>query len=370
MKAIKNIRIAIPTAAAILCCLFLNQVNAAAFIGYENAPIGITINGAEFGNQNLPGIYRRDYIYPTEQEVRYFAGKGVQLIQLPIRWERVQQKIGGGLDANQMALINNFINTCKKYRVDVIITLQNYGRYKINGVEYVIGSKQVPYNQFREFWKSFAAALKQHENIYGFTIMAEPYNMGEGVWENAAQEAIYGIREVDQLNTIIIDGNNYACAEKWEEYSDGLKYLEDPSNNLIYDAHSYFDNDCSGTYVNGYSSDITAQIGVEKVAAFINWLKANNKRGYIGEFGVPKNDARWIPVLENFLSYIQKNNIGGCYWGAGQWWKGYSLSIEPLQGVDQPQMLVLNRYLNEKSNWASNNMNHVKTNMAVISREK
>jgi hypothetical protein len=46
------------------------------------------------------------------------------------------------------------------------------------------------------------------------------------------------------------------------------------------------------------------------------------------------------------------------------------LSIEPLQGVDQPQMLVLNRYLNEKSNWASNNMKNVKANMAVIGSEK
>ena len=110
MQAIKIIRIAIPTTAAILFCLFFNQVNAAIFTGYENAPIGITLNGAEFGNQNLPGIYKTDYIYPTEQEVRYFAGKGVQLIQLPVRWERVQQKIGGGLDLNQMALINKFIN--------------------------------------------------------------------------------------------------------------------------------------------------------------------------------------------------------------------------------------------------------------------
>jgi endoglucanase len=355
MKPFEKLIAAALKIVAILCLVTVNSAVSNATINYDRAPIGITLNGAEFGEQNLPGIYKKDYIFPTEQEIKYFAGKGIELIQLPVRWERIQQKIGAGLDQNQMALINKFISTCKEYRVSVIITIQNYGRYKINNIPYTIGSKQVPYNQYRAFWKSFAANLKQHENIYGFNIMAEPYNMPEGVWENAAQEAIYGIREVDPLHTIIVDGNAYACAEKWVEYSDGLKYLEDSNNNLMYDAHCYFDTDCSGTYASGYNSDVTEKIGVQKVTPFINWLKKNNKRGYVGEFGVPKNDPRWIPVLDNFLSYIQSNGIGGCYWGAGPWWKGYSLSIEPLLGVDQPQMLVLNNYINQKNSYAKIN---------------
>ncbi len=366
MKAVKNIRKSVLQLAFILYILLANQLTAVANLDYDKAPIGITLNGAEFGQQNLPGIYKRDYIFPNEQEIKYFAGKGVELIQLPVRWERAQQKIGAPLDQQYMALINHFINTCKKYRVSVIITIHNYGRYHINNVPYIIGSKEVPYAQFRAFWKNFATNLKQHENIYGFNLMAEPYSMPEGVWENAAQEAIYGIREVDQTHAIIVDGNNYACAEKWVEYSDALKYIEDPSNNLLYDAHCYFDNDCSGTYANGYTSDLNEQIGVQKVSAFINWLKTNNKRGYVGEFGVPKNDPRWIPVLDNFLSYIQKNGIGGCYWGAGPWWKGYSLSIEPILGVDQPQMLVLNTYLNEKNTYAINSQYTSNTKSANI----
>lgn len=352
MKALNNIRFELKKAIAIVVILFAFQMVARADNDFGKAPIGITLNGAEFGNNNLPGIYKKDYIYPTEQEIKYFAQKGIQLIQLPIRWERVQHKLGAELDNNQLQLINNFIATCKNYQVDVIVSIQNYGRYKINQIEYPLGSAQVPYIQFRSFWKKFAGALKNHSNIYGFNIMAEPYNMGENVWSNAAQEAIYGIREVDATHAIIIDGNSYACAEKWVEYSDELKYLEDPNNNILYDAHCYFDTDCSGTYANGYNSDINPQIGVQKAAPFINWLKKNNKRGYFGEFGVPKNDSRWITVLDNFLNYIQKNNVGGCYWGAGQWWKNYQLSVEPLQGKDQPQMLVLNRYLNEKSSYA------------------
>jgi endoglucanase len=327
--------------------LFANNTN-------NFAPIGITLNGAEFGNNNLPGIYKKDYIYPTTEEVKYFAAKGVKMIQLPVRWERLQRTIGGELNATELQFITNFIKTCKTYQVDVIVTIQNYGRYKINNVEYPLGSKQVPYTAFRAFWKTLATNLKNYNNIYGYNLMAEPNNMGENVWGNAAQEAIYGIREVDTTHTIIVDGNSYACAEKWVEYSDELKYLEDPNNNLMYDAHCYFDEDRSGAYTNGFTNGTSTDIGVQKIAPFINWLKKNNKRGYVGEFGIPKNDARWIPVLDKFLHYIQQNGIGGCYWGAGQWWNNYSLSIEPLKGIDQPQMLVLNKYLNEQSRYAYN----------------
>ncbi len=155
MKAVKNIRKSLLNLAGILCFILLNQLTVAANVNYDKAPIGITLNGAEFGQHNLPGIYKKDYIFPNEQEIKYFAGKGVELIQLPVRWERAQQKIGAALDQQYMNLINNFIATCKNYRVSVIVTIQNYGRYHINNVPYLIGSKEVPYTQYRAFWKNF-----------------------------------------------------------------------------------------------------------------------------------------------------------------------------------------------------------------------
>ena len=44
---------------------------------------GITLCGAEFGENNLPGTYGVNYVYPQTSEVDYFASKGVQVIQLP-----------------------------------------------------------------------------------------------------------------------------------------------------------------------------------------------------------------------------------------------------------------------------------------------
>jgi endoglucanase len=144
----------------------------------------------------------------------------------------------------------------------------------------------------------------------------------------------------------MVEGESYSNAATWMEHNDNLKYLVDPSNSIIYNAHCYFDNDYSGTYAKSYDeSNVNAYTGVECVKPFVNWLKANGKMGFVGEFGVPKNDARWLPVLDNFLHYLTANGISGSYWAAGPWWKNYPLSLHPVAGNDQPQMGIYAKYL-------------------------
>ena len=69
------------------------------------------------------------------------------------------------------------------------------------------------------------------------------------------------------------------------------------------------------------------------------------KKGFIGEFGVPHNDPRWNTVLDNFLFYLNANNVGGTYWAGGTWWGSYPLSIEPTDNfaTHKPQMSVLQK---------------------------
>ncbi len=309
-------------------------------------PFGVSLCGAEFGTENLPGLYNKNYIYPQKDEVKYFAAKGVSLMQLPFRWERIQRKIGGPLDVQELAYIKRFLNDCANTGVMVVLNMHNFARYKINGVEHIIGSPEVPVGAFKEVWKKIAFELRNFNNIYAIDIMNEPHDMENYPWAATAQEAIKGIREVNKEVAIMIEGTSYSNAAKWDVYNDELKNLYDPYDNLVYNAHCYFDNDLSGRYANSYDQDrINAQTGVEKVKPFINWLKANGKRGFVGEFGVPKNDGRWLPVLDNFLKYLQANNISGSYWAAGPWWKSYPLSLHPVAGNDQPQMQVYAKYL-------------------------
>ncbi|MCU0337060.1 MAG: glycoside hydrolase family 5 protein [Sediminibacterium sp.] len=312
--------------------------------------LGVTICGGEFGQLNMPGTYNRDYIYPNENQMKYYATKGIRLIQIPFRWERLQHKMFGELNTADVNLLDNAIEAAAKYNIEIILDMHNYGRYRINNTDYIIGMPEVPRAAYRDAWKKLANYFKKHDNIYAYVIMAEPNNMGIYTWFPTAQAAIYGIREADRNTTIIVDGDGYANAKNWVKYSDDLKHLIDPANNLVYSAHNYFDDDCSGTYneVNG-KREVNPNIGVEKAKPFVNWLKANNKRGFFGEFGVPCTDGKWMEAMENFIRYIREENVGAMYWAGGAWWHDYPLAIEPRNGKDRPQMLVLQKYTKDRN---------------------
>jgi endoglucanase len=309
-------------------------------------PFGVSLCGAEFGTESLPGLYNKNYIYPQKSEINYFADKGVSLMQLPFRWERVQHQLYAPLDVQEVARIKKFLTDCANTGVMVVLNMHNFARYKMNGQEYIIGSNEVPLKAFKDVWKKLAQELKPFNNIYGLDIMNEPHDMGAYSWFNIAQETINTIRQVNKEVAIMIEGESYSNAVNWHIYNDRLKYLQDPNDNIVFNAHCYFDNDNSGRYELSFDQEnINGRTGVQKVKPFIDWLKVNGKRGFVGEFGVPKNDSRWLPVLDNFLKYLTANNISGSYWAAGQWWKSYPLSLHPVAGNDQPQMTVYAKYL-------------------------
>jgi len=44
---------------------------------------GVNLSGLEFGQGNLPGQFNKDYTVPTNAEVDYFTGKGMNSFRLP-----------------------------------------------------------------------------------------------------------------------------------------------------------------------------------------------------------------------------------------------------------------------------------------------
>jgi endoglucanase len=311
----------------------------------KGIPFGINICGAEFEEKTLPGVLNQDYAYPSENDLEYFYQQGFQLMTIPFKWERLQNVPGGDLNQENIDEIKRVLLYCAPRNIKVILTMHNFGRYRIGNTDHIVGGNTVTRNQFTDFWMKMSRSLKEQKNIYGFEIMSEPHDMGAFDWFTTAQEAINGIRTIDKKTTIIISGDNYANAEKWWQYSDVLKNLTDPSNSIIYDAHCYFDKNYSGRYAESYdSSGVDEYTGVMRIMPFVRWLKDNNKQGTIGEYGIPDNDLRWLKLLDNFLKYLSENNINGCYWAAGSRWDKYPLSVQPIAQENRPQMDVLLRF--------------------------
>jgi endoglucanase len=111
---------------------------------------------------------------------------------------------------------------------------------------------------------------------------------------------------------------------------------------VIYEAHLYFDHNKSGRYTKSYEKEEgTPTIGIERLKGFRDWITERNAIGFVGEFGVPANDDRWLAALSNFTKHLREIQMSGCYWAGGPWWGDYPLSLEPKDGEDRPQMRAL-----------------------------
>ncbi len=306
---------------------------------------GVNLAGADFGDGNVPGVYGVDYTYPTASELDYYKNKGLNLIRLPFRWERVQHNLWGGLDGAELGRIDGVVAAAKARNMKVILDVHNYMRFRLNGSLYLIGSGQVPTAAFADFWTKLAARYNGETTIYAFSLMNEPHDTN-GTWGPVAQAGLNAIRQSDRGHLVLVPGDGWSGAWKWQQFNAGL-ILNDPSNNLMYEAHQYFDRDSSGTYAESYDgSGAYPSIGVDRVQPFVSWLKAHNLRGIVTEYGVPNNDPRWQTVLDNFLTKLDSEGIGGTYWAGGPWWnwKTYGISSEPFNGQDAPVMSVISRH--------------------------
>lgn len=303
----------------------------------EASMIGVNLACGEFGK--VPGIFNKDYTYPSAQQFEYCRRKGLLIVRLPIRWERVQRKLMEPLDPTELARLDQVVEHARERGIRLLFDLHNYARY--NGK--LIGTDEVPIEAFSDFWRRFADHYKDESAVFAYGLMNEPHST-QGRWPAAAQAGVDAIRSVDREHTISVCGDGWSGAHSWKKINKDF-VLDAPEDNLVYEAHQYFDRDNSGRYSRSYDdSGAYPMIGADRLMPFVEWLKEHNARGFIGEFGVPDHDPRWLVVLDNFLAAMKENGIGGTYWAAGPWWGDYSLSVEPRRGEARPQMAVLDQY--------------------------
>ncbi len=322
---------------------------------FSSARMGVNLAGAEFGEDKLPGEFGKHYVYPAAEQLDYYAAHKRTLIRLPFKWERMQHSLGAPLDAAEVARLRAVLRAASDRKMDVILDVHNYGRYRFAGEKesQIIGAGRVSPADFADFWGKLAAEFGGEPALYGYGLMNEPHDMGDANrWPRAAQAAIEAIRKVDIQTPIVVAGDGWSSSRDWAGGANAQlpAKLRDPADNLVFEAHCYFDKDRSGQYKADYQGELgSPDIGIGNVRPFVQWCRQNGVRGFVGEFGITGADARWLVTMDRFLSYLNQNNMPATYWAGGPWWGDYPLSIEPQKGeggaaIDRPQMLVLRQY--------------------------
>lgn len=330
---------------------------------------GVNLAGAEFGADNLPGVENRDFVFNSDATFQYFSQQGLNVFRIPFRWERLQPLLGGPLDAAYLAGLRRNAGAARRHGGAVIIEPHNFGRYRINenGAlrEYVIdnrynGEVKVSRGHFADFWRRVSAEFKDCEDIWAYNLMNEPHDMGDGDWRLISQTAVDAIRANEDGRRILAPGLAWSNSHVWPQVHGAESWIEDPYNNTEYEAHIYFDRDFSGTYAMPYDGELSlnpdlANIGPARLQPFVAWCRANNVRGMLGEYGIPSTDARWLAVLDTFLSALDEAGASGAYWAGGEWWGDSALSVQPGGNftTGRPQMEILSRRLPWETFWTS-----------------
>ena len=337
MKTIKNFILLV--CLALFCFVHISAVKAASIV-YT----GVNLAGADFGENILPGIYNTHYTYPTHSEVDYFTSKGMNTFRLPFRWERLQQTQNAAFDPAEQARLDDVVNYATGKGAYVLLDPHNYARY----FGTVIGQGSVSANAFADFWMRLANRYKSNPKVI-FGLINEPNSMPTELWRDDANAAIAAIRAVGATNLILVPGNAWTGAGTWLQNWYGtpngtvMLTITDPLNNYAFEVHQYLDGDSSGSSENC----VSATIGAERLTVFTNWLKQNNRRGFLGEFAGGRNSTCYT-ALNNMLNYVDGNSdvwLGWTYWAAGPWWSDYIFTLEPTNCpancTDRPQMAIL-----------------------------
>lgn len=345
--------------------------------------LGVNLSSASGGT--VPGVFGTNYMYPRLEDLYYFKAKGARLIRFPFRAARVVEDIlNPSLDTNQGAksdieAMKTVVAEAERLGMWIFLDAHDYAERTINGTQYLLGEGEYTIERFATMWGIIAEAFKDYTNIWGYDLQNEP-KVTAPVLVEAYQAAINEIRKHDRNAQIIVEGTNWASAYEWiygdrsdkkyPEYTTEVAWsykqnspwllagLVDPENKIVFQAHGYFDKDNSGTYKTGYQ-DVDYR---KRFLPFLEWCKTNNKKGLMGEFGVPYNehatgDERYMDVLDGALQLFREYQVNATYWCAGAMYEGNSLSCQPdknsLYGnyaVEKSTMKVLEKYF---KNWAT-----------------
>lgn len=311
---------------------------------------GVALSSAEFCSEPFkyrsPCAHGTGYVWPDPAYAEgyasadYYLGKGMTTFRLPFSWENLQPTLSAAFDTTELARLQTTVSDLRGKGAVVLLDPHNYARWKGD----LIGSASVPNGAFADLWSRLAALYKDDAGVL-FGLMNEPHDMSTDDWAAAANAAIVAIRATGATNLILVPGNDYTGAADWSNdfygtaNSVAMLTVTDSGDNFAFEVHAYLDSNASGTS----ETCTSTTIGAERMQPFTDWLHANHRRGFLGEFSGGPNTT-CLTAIDGQLAHLEANRdvyLGWSYWAGGPWY-GPDPSLEPnTDSSDKAQMTTL-----------------------------
>lgn len=304
---------------------------------------GVNLAGGEFKPARRPGVYGKDYLYPRDADLATFARAGMNVVRVPLRWERVQPGLSQALSPEEVGRLDTVVASASAYGLTVILDVHNYGRYAGRSV-----TEPVVADGLVDLWRRLASHYRGKRVAFG--LMNEPHGIAATAWRRIVDRVMRAIRATGARNLVLVPGTKWTGAHSWTRTggggsnADAFAGFRDPGGNFAFEMHQYLDSDSSGTHPGCGGPDT----GVDRLRAATAWLRSVRARGFLAEFGAG-GDAACLATLDRMLAYMDRNGdvwSGWTYWAAGPWWPAsYAFSVQPSRtGDERPQMRVLRRH--------------------------
>ncbi|WP_222192791.1 glycoside hydrolase family 5 protein [Modestobacter italicus] len=293
--------------------------------------------GSQEDPKRVPGIAETDYHWNSAQFYEYLYERGHRVVRVDFLWERVQHRFGGELDPQGLRELREVVQRAGEAGLLVILDMKNYGRYWLPDDTQVVLGQGISVEAFADVWKRLADSLSDQTAIVAYGLMNEPWGLpsegglGSGsTWNRYSQAAVEAIRAAGDERAVLVAGHEWSGVWAWSRQN-GEPWIDDPADNVYYEAHIYFDANTSGAYVDSYQAteaDAIARGWVSlsdriesEIGNYTSWLAEHDQRGFVGEIGWPSGPdaAEWNGVGQLAYELLNDAEIGATYWAAGEW---------------------------------------------------
>ncbi|KAI0594562.1 endoglucanase 2 [Biscogniauxia sp. FL1348] len=293
--------------------------------------LGVAIAGGDFGCQidgSCPtGSVQLPLDNGPSQMQHFVKNDGINLLRLPTSWQfLVNNKLGGDLDAANLAKYDQLMQACLATGAYCMIDVHNFARYDGK----IIGQGGPTDAQFAALWSALATKYASEDRVV-FELMNEPHDLDIDIWAQTCQAAVTAIRNAGAASQmILLPGSNFDSAATLVSGGSAAALMkvtnpDGSTDGLLLDIHKYLDIDNSGTHA-ACTTDNT-----EAFSAVAQFLRENGRKGLVSETGA-SSDASCFTSFCTQNALINANAdvfMGLIGWAAGSFDTSYILSLTP-----------------------------------------